>query len=106
MDKWTSQAGTCVKNTMVLVPIGMVLPYTLEWVLFIYFFRVIFQGEKFKIPQTLLDQLPAGVTLDGELWGGYCSQHLTNRYIQSGQWNKLEYLVFDSPGTRDLCSKG
>jgi len=54
-------------------------------------------GEKFKAPQSFIDQLPVGVTLDGELWGGYCSQHLTNRYVHSGQWNKLEFLIFDSP---------
>ena len=58
--------------------IGMEVPFTLGWVkknllispFFSHpFFEINFKlGEKFKPPQSFIDQLPEGISLDGELW--------------------------------------
>jgi len=54
-------------------------------------------GGEINPPKEFIDQLPQGVQLDGELWISYCSQHLVNKTIHQGGWNKIKYMVFDAP---------
>jgi len=55
-------------------------------------------GGEMKPPKEFIDQLPQGIPIDGELWTSYCSQHLVNKLIHQGVWDRVKYMVFDAPG--------
>ena len=58
-------------------------------------------GNEFPAPRWVLDSLPAGVTLDGELWLGRgkfqeCVSVVKSASADKG-WDRLTFMVFDMP---------
>lgn len=62
-------------------------------------------GNKFYVPEELKKDLPKGLNLDGELWGGRGNFQTTvgtvKRQDYSGNWSKIKYIVFDSTSLPD-----
>ena len=61
-------------------------------------------GKEVDVPHDLLDQLPNGIALDGELWGGRGNFQPTMSIVKRGtapdnrpNWNRIQYKVFDAP---------
>jgi len=53
-------------------------------------------GKPLKAPQHMIDQMPKGVVLDGELWGGRGSFQASVGKIRRGDWQGISYMVFDT----------
>jgi len=52
-------------------------------------------GKLLKAPQHMIDQMPKGMILDGELWGGRGSFQTSVGKIRRGDWDGISYMVFD-----------
>ena len=52
-------------------------------------------GKTFPAPQELIDSMPTGVILDGELFGGRGNFQSTVGKVKRGDWQGLTYNVFD-----------
>ena len=53
-------------------------------------------GKEFPAPPEMLAQMPGGVMLDGEIFGGRGSFQRTVGRVRKGDWQGLRFLVFDS----------
>ena len=87
-------------------PTGLLLSEKLDGVRAIWTGQELFtrNGRAIKAPQSLLSQLPANVTLDGELWierGRF--QELAgivgSTYADESTWSSVHFAVFDAPET-------
>lgn len=52
-------------------------------------------GNIFPAPQEIKNNMPAGVVLDGELFGGRGEFQTTVGKVRRGDWRGLHYMVFD-----------
>ena len=52
-------------------------------------------GKTFPAPQELIDSMPSGVILDGELFGGRGKFQATVGKVRRGDWSGITYEVFD-----------
>ena len=52
-------------------------------------------GKAFSAPEEMIAAMPAGVVLDGEVFGGRGQFQKTVGRVRKGDWEGLEYVVFD-----------
>jgi len=53
-------------------------------------------GKTFNAPQSWIDSMPKGITLDGELWLDRGKFQETISKVRSGDFDGLKYVIFDA----------
>lgn len=58
-------------------------------------------GNEIKAPSKLLQSLPRGIALDGELWMGRGTFETLLAILRSSHqdWSKIQYCIFDLPSS-------